>query len=66
MEDKSEKCDTLNSFSIQVKFSVSCVSVCAQMFFRLNFGPVFWFTYSVSLARIEAVGATASMRKHQY
>jgi len=45
MEDKSKKCDMLNSFSNPVEFPVSCVCVCAHTFFRLNlvlyFGDVF-------------------------
>lgn len=65
MEDKSEECDTLNSFSIQVKFPVSYVCLCPDVF-QAELGPVFWITFSVSLARIKAVGAASSMRKHQY
>lgn len=65
MEDKSEKCHALNSFPVQVKFPMSYVCVCPDAF-QAELGPVFWIAFSVSLARIKAVGATGGMRKHQY
>lgn len=65
VEDKSEKCDTLNSSSVQLKFPMSYVCVSPDIF-QAKLGPVFWITFSVSSARIKAAGATGSMRKHQY